>query len=93
MNTMEINDELKSCIERLLQEQLTDTNHDLNEEEKRFIVNSLLNFVHSATFKYIKGSIEHGGDFLHSRDHKQELYNELLDSFWYSAADKYKQAR
>ena len=51
---------------------------------------SLASFVLEASDKYIKGQMEHGGDFIKDVDHTKEMHQELIDHMWYMKGGEWK---
>ena len=56
----------------------------------KWMSDELAQFVLEASEKFIKGQLEHGGDFLVNSKCLEELKQEQLDFFWYSAGAKYQ---
>jgi hypothetical protein len=83
--------DLRVHIAELLGAYLFAEEHKLPYTESDMIINSLADFVDDALTKYIRGSKEHGGDFIYGRDHNKEIYQEVIDTFWYNRAQETKE--
>ena len=59
---------------------------------REFVANVVFDFVTSAIHKFNKGQEEHGGDFLTTCDHTENLKEEVIDAFFYNAAQRHKAA-
>ena len=62
-----------------------DREHILTEITVENMAVNLALFIEAATFKFITGQKEHGGN-LNSRDLDKEMSNEIIDLFWYNSA-------
>lgn len=70
--------------------ELADYDRVLNDNNKLKIATSLYNFINKAITKYIKGQKEHGGDIT-EKDLRKEINQEIIDLFWYSEAEVWKE--
>ncbi|HTH21274.1 MAG TPA: hypothetical protein VL854_03580 [Nitrososphaeraceae archaeon] len=61
----------------------------ITESRKQDIVDSLETFCMASMLKYIRGQKEHG-DNITSRQLDAEIYNELVDIFWYTEAKQWR---
>jgi hypothetical protein len=80
--------DLRVHIAELLAAYLFAEDHKLPYMESDMIINSLADFVDDSMMKYIRGSKEHGGDFINGCNHNKEIYQEVIDTFWYNRAQK-----
>ncbi len=80
--------DLRVHIAELLSAYLFVEQYKLPYREADMIINSLSDFVDDSMKKYIKGSKEHGGNFIDGCDHNKEIYQESIDLFWYVRAQK-----
>ena len=63
----------------------------LNENYIQVMATSFMDFIVNATAKFEKGNIEHGGS-LPNRNLDLEIYNEVMDIFWYNEAKKWRKS-
>lgn len=75
--------DLAETINHLVKHKEEQLNHEISQENKRFLVETISEFVLRAVHKYINGSKEHGDDFLHNVDHLRECQNEVTDLIFY----------
>lgn len=62
----------------------------LRLKEKDWMAEELTKFCIAASEKYIKGQLEHGGNFLLDVNHTAEKQNEQIDFFWYDAGERWQ---
>ncbi len=80
---MNIHEDINDIIEA------KDENKILSTDIKNKMRRAIIYFIYKSIEKFIKGQEEHGGN-LTERNLDEEVYNELIDLYWYNEANKWK---
>ena len=82
--------ELHSLIKQKITEQEEQLDFSVGEDRKDWMTAKLVDFIQSASSKFIKGQREHGHN-IEDRNMIIEMKNETIDLFWYVVTEKDKQ--
>lgn len=82
---------LSESLSELIIHKERELDHELSPANKKFLQETLTETCLIGISKYIRGSMEHGDNFLQEVDHLGELFKENIDSIFYGRAAMLKQ--
>lgn len=86
ISSLRYREELEITIGKAVDE--IDPERVIPDNSRAFLRRALADLNVKLVRKFLKGQLEHGGDFM-SIDHSREMHSEVLDLIIYKAADDY----